>query len=245
MRLALNIVFLALTTVTMCLAQSGGSRVRGQVWSRPFIEDNNVFGRSVLPGCEVSFRSKDVEKKALTDAEGNYASELAPGIYTVTAKCAMDSRNWEYHPASRAEFEVKSDSSPMVNLMVLVKRIRKSVVGGVPVPEYNKGNLKSEFLETKGDKAPYRRVLLRYSSRVSSKSLVEYHGKRDYRQDAPVSATSDVLAIYADTISVEKPLLHMRAIGHVVIEDGVQRREGSEATVEFDAAEPASTIKFK
>jgi len=245
MRLALKIVLLALIAVTTCLSQSGGSRVRGQVWSRPFIEDSNAFGRSVLPGCEVSFRSKDFEKKAVTDTEGNYASDLPPGIYSVSAKCAPDSRNWEYHPTSRAEIEVKSNASPMVNLMVLVKRIRKSFVGGVSVPDYNKANLKSEFLETKGDKTPYRRVLLRYSSRVSSKSLVEYHGKRDYRQDAPVSATSDVLAIYADTISVEKPLLRMRAIGHVVIEDGTQRREGSEATVEFDAAEPASTIKFK
>ena len=234
-----------LIAITTCLAQSEGGRVRGQVWSRPFIEDTNAFGRATLPGCEVNFRSKDVERKAVTDKEGNYESDLPPGVYNVSAKCATDAQNWEYHPASRAEFEVKSNSSPMVNLMVLIKRIRKSAVGGVTLPEYNKGNLKSEFLETKGDKAPYRRVLLRYSSRVSSKSLVEYHGKRDYRQDALVSATSDVLAIYADTISVEKPLLHMRAIGHVIIEDGAQRREGIEATVEFNAADPASTIKIK
>jgi hypothetical protein len=37
----------------------------------------------------------------------------------------------------------------------------------------------------------------------------------------------------------------MRAIGHVIIEDGTQRREGIEASVEFDATDPASTIKIK
>jgi len=245
MRLILNVLLLTLTSLVLCFAQSAGGRARGQVWSRPFIEEGNFFGRAVMPGCDVLFHSKDVEKKVVTDREGNYESDLPPGIYNVTAKCPMTSGNWEYHPSSRAEFEMKPNSSSMVNLMVLIKRIRKSPAGGVSQPEYRKGDLKSQFLEIKIGPEQSRKILMRYSSRVSSKSLVEFHGKRDYRQDALVSATSDVLAIYADTISVEKPKLHMRAIGHVIVEDGKQRREGIEATVEFDAADPVSTLKIK
>jgi hypothetical protein len=198
-----------------------------------------------MPGCEVLFHSKAVERKVVTDTEGNYEGDLPPGIYSVTAKCARTSGNWEYHPSSRAEFEMKANSSPMINLMVLIKRIGKSSAAGVSQPEYRKGDLKSESLEIKAGPEQSRKILMRYSSRVSSKSLAEYHGKRDYRQDAPVSVTSDVLAIYADTISVEKPLLHMRAIGHVIVEDGKRRREGTEATFEFDAADPVSTLKIK
>jgi hypothetical protein len=245
MRLVLNVLLLTLTSLVLCSAQSAGGRVRGQVWSRPFIEEGNFFGRALMPACEVLFHSKDVEKKVVTDTEGNYEGELPPGIYSVTAKCAMTSGNWEYHPSSRAEFEMKPGSSPMINLMVLIKRIGKSSVAGVSLPEYRKGDLKSETLEIKVGQESARKVLMRYSSRVSSKSLVEFHGKRDYRQDALVSVTSDVLTIYADTISVEKPLLHMRAIGHVIVEDGKQRREGTEATVEFDVADPISTLKIK
>jgi hypothetical protein len=245
MRLLLNVLLLTLTSLVLCSAQSAGGRVRGQVWSRPFVEEGNFFGKTVIPGCEILFHSKAVERKVVTDTDGNYASDLPPGIYSVTAKCATTSQNSEYHPSTRADFEMKSNSSPMVNLMVLIKRIRKSSAAGVTQPEYRKGDLKSEFLETKVGQDASREILIRYSSRVSSKSLVEYHGKRDYRQDALVSVTSDVLAIYADTISVEKPLLHMRAIGHVIVEDGTQRREGIEATVEFDAADPVSTLKIK
>jgi hypothetical protein len=245
MRLVLNVLLLALISLAMCFAQSAGGRVRGQVWSRPFIEDSNVFGKAAMPDCEVIFHSKNGDRKAVTDREGNYTSDLPTGIYSVNAKCAMTSGNWEYHPTTRAEFEVKSNSSPMVNLMVLIKRIRKSSAAGVSQPEYRKGDLKSEFLQMKGGKFPSRKILIRYTTRMSLKSTVEYRGKRDYRQDALVSATSDVLAIYADNISVEKPHLHMHAIGHVIVEDGVQRREGAEATVDFDAADPVSTLKIK
>jgi hypothetical protein len=131
MRFALNIVLLALIAITTCLAQSEGGRVRGQVWSRPFIEDTNAFGRATLPGCEVNFRSKDVERKAVTDKEGNYESDL-PRVLQRLGEMRDRCANWEYHPASRAEFEVKSNSSPMVNLMVLIKRIRKSLWAALP-----------------------------------------------------------------------------------------------------------------
>ena len=59
-----------------------------------------------------------------------------------------------------------------------------------------------------------------------------------------MSVTSDVLAIYADSVSIEKPLMHVHAVGHVIVEDGKQRREGTEATVNFDAADPVSTLKI-
>src|SRR5437868_2286580 len=117
MRLALNILLLILTSLAMCAAQDAGGRVHGQVWSRPFIEEGNVFGRTPLPGCEVIFHSKTVDRKALTDTEGNYAGDLPPGNYSVNASCPLSSQTWEYHSSSRADFEMKPDSSPLVNMM--------------------------------------------------------------------------------------------------------------------------------
>ncbi len=37
--------------------------------------------------------------------------------------------------------------------------------------------------------------------------------------------------------------MHVQAVGHVVVEDGKQRRQGNEATVEFNAPDPVSTLK--
>jgi hypothetical protein len=34
--------------------------------------------------------------------------------------------------------------------------------------------------------------------------------------------------------------MNVKAVGHVVVEDGKQRRQGNEATVEFDAPDPLS-----
>jgi lipopolysaccharide assembly outer membrane protein LptD (OstA) len=54
--------------------------------------------------------------------------------------------------------------------------------------------------------------------------------------------SSGAISIYADSITIEKPAMHVKAVGHVIIEDGKQRRQGNEATVEFDAADPVSTL---
>jgi hypothetical protein len=80
--------------------------------------------------------------------------------------------------------------------------------------------------------------------RASSKELAEYQGRRDYRQDAPASVTFDAIAIYSDSITIEKPAMNVKAVGHVVVEDGKQRRQGNEATVEFNAPDPVSTLKI-
>jgi hypothetical protein len=37
--------------------------------------------------------------------------------------------------------------------------------------------------------------------------------------------------------------MNVKAVGHVVVEDGKQRRQGNEATVEFDVPDPLSTLK--
>jgi hypothetical protein len=153
--------------------------------------------------------------------------------------------SWEYHPAVRPDFEVKPGSSALLNLLTLVKHSKANKAqDGQDQPEYKSDDLKSEILELKTASGQSRKILVRFLHRASSKELAEYQGRRDYRQDAPSSVTFDALAIYSDSITIEKPAMHVRAAGHVVVEDGKQRRQGNEATVEFDAPDPISTLKI-
>ena len=238
------VLILAALPLPLSQAQGSGGGVAGDVWSRPFIQEKNQFGRDALPGCEVTFRSRSLERRVVTGKDGKYASELPSGIYSVAASCPKTATNWEYHPSQRADIEVKPGSTVQLNVMVVVKRIKRSSSVAVAQQEYRKGNWKHEYLATPRGTATPRRILVQYMTRFSSRALVEYHGRRDYRQDAPVSLTSDVIAIYADSIAIEKPRLHVHATGHVVIEDGTERRESDEATIEFDAPDPLRTLKL-
>jgi len=244
MRRLLNILLLTLSTLTLTHAQGAAGHVKGEVWFRPFIDRENAFDNLTLPNCGIQFRSKGFQKMIVSDGKGYFEADLPAGIYSVTTTCTMTPDASEYYSAVRADFEVKANSSSLVNLMALLKRTVRKPAGGISQPEYRSPDLNKEILEAKTSTGQSRRVLVRYTRRYASKELAEYQGKRDYRQDAPVSFTYDLLAIYADSISVEKPQMHVRAVGHVVVEDGKQRRQGAEATVEFDAADPIATLKI-
>jgi hypothetical protein len=120
MRLLPITLLLVLISLTVDLAQGASGQVKGEVWFKPFVENENVFNNVPLPNCEIVFRSNAMQKKVVTDEAGHYAAELPPGTYSATASCMMASNHWEYHVAERPEFEVKRDSSSLVNLMVLI-----------------------------------------------------------------------------------------------------------------------------
>jgi len=151
----------------------------------------------------------------------------------------------DYQSASRADLIVKPDTDTLFSVLVSIKHIPKnSAPNGDREPEYRRSPLSSETLSLKTSDGQTRKLLVRYALRSSSKALAEYQGKRDSRQDTPVAITSDNLAIYADRVTVEKPKLHLQLSGHLLIEDGKQRRLGNEATIEFDAPDPIATLKF-
>ena len=244
MRLLLGILLATLTLWTPGFPQSSMGHVKGEVWYRPFVDRENSFDNVVVPNCEVVFRSSSNPRKVVSSGDGHFEVDLPSGIYNATTNCAMTPNSFEYHAAVRSDFEVKPSSSALVNLMTLVKHARKDKTGGEDQLEYKSDDLKSEFLELRTASGQARKILVRFLRRAAAKELAEYHGRRDYRQDAPASVSYDALAIYADSITIEKPALHIQAVGHVVVEDGKQRRLGSEATVEFDAPDPMATLKL-
>ena len=243
MRLLFGILLLSLALLTMGFSQGANGRVKGEVWFRPFVEAENTFDNVVVPNCEIVFKSASVPKRVVSGADGRYEVDLPSGVYNVTTNCAMTPNAWEYYAAVRSDFEVKPSSSFLMNLMTPVKRTKQTKTrDGQDQLEYRSEDLKSEFLEVKTGSSSSRKILVRFLRRASSKELAEYQGRRDYRQDAPASVSYGALSIYADSITIEKPALHIRAVGHVLVEDGKQRRQGNEATVEIDAPDPIASL---
>jgi hypothetical protein len=243
MRLLLGILLVTLLSMSPVFSQAGTGHIKGEVWFRPFVDRDNSFANVAVPNCEVVFISSTNPKKVVSSGDGHFELDLPAGVYNATANCMTTPNSWEYHPAVRPNFEVKPGSSALVNLLTLVKRSKANKTGdGQEQPEYKSDDLKSEFLELKMPTGQSRKILVRFLRRESSRELAEYQGRRDYRQDAPASVTFDALAIYSDSITIEKPAMKVRAVGHVVVEDGKQRRQGNEATAEFDAADPLSTL---
>jgi len=246
MRRLLNITLLILISLAVVHAQNATGRVNGEVWYRPFVRDINGFENRGLPKCDVVFESNGVKKQAVTDERGHYSIDLPAGTYESKATCPPNAgMSGEYRPSVRSGLTVKPNMDTLINVLVSIKHIKKgSAANGDHEPEYRRIMMRTESLGVKAADGQSRKILVTFSLRSSSKALAEYQGKRDSRQDTPVSITSDTLAIYADRVSIEKPKLHVHASGHLVIEDGKQRRLGNEATIEFDAADPVSTIKF-
>jgi hypothetical protein len=243
MRLLLGIL-LTLPALSPVFSQSGTGHIKGEVWYRPFVDRDNNFDNVVVPNCEVVFSSSSNPKKAVSSADGHFELDLPAGVYSATASCMTTPNSWEFHPAVRPDFEVKPGSTALLNLLTLVKRSKANKTGdGQEEPEYKSDDLKSEVLELKTASGPSRKIVVRFLRRESSKELAEYQGRRDYRQDAPASVTFNALAIYSDSITIEKPAMIVKAVGHVVVEDGKQRRQGNEATVEFSDPDPISTLK--
>lgn len=244
MRLLLGILLVTLLALSPVFSQSGTGHIKGEVWYRPFVDRDNSFDNVAVPNCEVVFSSSSNPKKVVSSGDGHFELDLPAGVYNATASCMTTPNSWEYHPAVRPDFEVKSGSSALLNLLTLVKRSKANKTGdGQEQPEYKSDDLKSEVLELKMPSGQSRKILVRFLRRESSKELAEYQGRRDYRQDAPASVIFDALAIYSDSITIEKPAMNVKAVGHVVVEDGKQRRQGNEATVEFDVPDPLSTLK--
>jgi len=246
MRLVLGILLLTWILLLPVFPQGGNGHIKGEVWYRPFINSDNSFESVVVPNCDVIFRSTSIPKKVVSSGDGHFDLELPAGIYDATTNCSTKPGSWEYHPAVRSEIEVKAGSSTLLNLMTLVKYSKASkTADGKEQLEYKSDDLKSETLETKVASGQSRKLLVRYLRRASSKELAEYQGRRDYRQNAPASVSLGAISIYADSITIEKPAMHIQAVGHVIIEDGKQRRQGNEATVEFDAPDPVATLTIR
>ena len=245
MRLLLGILLVILLSLSPLFSQAGTGHIKGEVWYRPFVDRDNSFDNVAVPNCEVVFSSSSNPKKVVSSGDGHFELDLPAGIYNASANCMPAPNSWEYHPAVRPDFEVKPGSSELLNILTLVKRSKANkTLDGQEQPEYKSDNLKSEFLELKMPGGQTRKILVRYLQRAASKELAEYQGRRDYRQHAPASVTFDAIAIYSDSITIEKPAMKVRAVGHVVVEDGRQRRQGNEATAEFDAPEPLATLKI-
>ena len=243
MRLLFGLLLTTWLFMGMALTQGSSGRIKGEVWYRPFIDSANSFENVAVPNCEVVFRSGKNLKKIVSSGDGRFEADLPAGIYSATTNCSMTPTSWQYHAAVRPDFEVKPGSNTMLNLMTLIKYAKAGKSNsGKELLEYKSNDLKSEFLALKGTAVPARRILVRYLRRAASKDLAEYEGRRDYRQHSPASVSFDAISIYADSLTIEKPTLHVKAIGHVVVEDGKQRRNGNEATVEFDAPDPAATL---
>jgi len=241
-----NLILVILVSLGISQAQGAMGHLNGEVWYRPFVRDINGFENRALARCEVLFQSNGIKKQTVTDEKGRYSVDLPGGTYDAKSSCPANAgMSGEFNPSVRSGIVVQSGKETMISLIVSIKRIPKnSAPNGDHEPEYRRSVLKSESLEIRTPDGQARKILVRYALRSSSKELAEYQGKRDSRQDTPVSITFDSLAIYADRVSIEKRKLHVHASGHLVIEDGKQRRQGNEATIEFDAADPVSTIKF-
>jgi hypothetical protein len=245
MRRLSGILLVTLILMTPVFPQGSSGHIKGEVWYRPFVERDNSFDTVAVPNCEVVFRSASGAKKVVPSADGHFDLDLPAGTYNATTSCGLTPDSWEYHAAVRSDFEVKPGSSALLNLLTLIKRAKRNPSRGAQEElEYKSDDLKSEFLDMKTASGQPRKILVRYLRRVSSKELAEYQGRRDYRQDSPASISFDALAIYGDSITIEKPAMHVRAVGHVVVEDGKQRRQGNEATVEFDSPDPVGTLKI-
>jgi len=240
----MGILLVTLFSLSPVFSQAGTGHIKGEVWFRPFVDRDNSFDNVAVPNCDVVFSSSSNPKKVVSSGDGHFELDLPAGVYNATATCMTTPNSWEYHPAVRPEFEVKPGSTALLNLLTLVKRSRANKTGdGQEQPEYKSDDLKSEFLELKMPSGPSRKILVRFLRRATSKELAEYQGRRDYRQDAPASVIFDAIAIYSDSITIEKPAMNVKAVGHVVVEDGKQRRQGNEATVDFSAPDPVSTLK--
>jgi hypothetical protein len=243
MRLVLSSLLLTWILLVPAFPQGSNGQIKGEVWYRPFINADNSFETVVVPNCEIVFRSPSGPRKVVSSSDGQFALDLPAGIYDATTNCSTKPASMEYHPAVRTDIDVKAGSNTLLNLMTPVKYSKATKTpDGKEQLEYKSDDLKSETLELKSASAPSRKILVRYVRRASSKELAEYEGRRDYRQNAPTSVSCGAISIYADSITIEKPAMHVKAVGHVIIEDGKQRRQGNEATVEFDAADPVSTL---
>jgi hypothetical protein len=246
MRLVLGSLLVTWALLLPVFPQGGSGRIKGEVWYRPFINSDNSFESVAVPNCDVVFRSPSSGKKVVSSGDGHFDVELPAGSYDVSTNCSTKPSSVEYHPAVRSDIDVKAGSSTLLNLMTIVKYSKATKLpDGKEQLEYKSDDLKSETLESKSTAGQLRRLQVRYLRRAASKELAEYQGRRDYRQNAPASISFGAISIYADSITIEKPAMHVQAVGHVIIEDGTQRRQGNEATVEFDAPDPVATLSIR
>jgi len=184
------------------------------------------FDEAVVPDVKIEFESDKSTTEATTDKSGKYAVTLPPGVYQVTA------RGPGFCPVKRAEFNAQPGGDILINLVITV------------CPTHVGSPLQTHSLRPRRSKQA-KPFVITFANRRIRAGDVEYHGMKLGDDHIATVITYDSLTIYADTLILMKNSSRLRAQGHVVIEDGKRRRRVDQATIDFDADNPITTLRVE
>ena len=151
----LRVVTFVLLFPVVANAQTRTGHVKGFVWFTPFIKEEKLYGKVLVPGVEISFRSSSFESKLASNQDGEYETDLPEGEYEVTTSFPLGNRDfWELYAAKRAVFAVKPGSNLIFNLMVPIRHNANAVFDGIWGPDYHKKLNQGERLASASSASP-------------------------------------------------------------------------------------------
>jgi len=215
--------------------------------------DTNLAGQSVSPEVQSTGRVRgvvlDPHEARIIDATitvegsrfvrviktnelGEYEIEVPSGVYRIRAEIPR------YFPFQRAAFRVDGDAVRMINIVptqrVLSTGLEVTARGSrQDVTTVSPPQNESFSLATRS--GPLLEAVIQFQKRGTDGDFIRYSG---------AMLTYDSLAIYADTIRLNKRTLELKASGKLVVEDGKQRIHGTSVEANLREGTIGITLTF-
>lgn len=196
-------------------------------------------------GAQLLIKSGDRRIPIRTDATGNFAIRLVPGIYTVSVRtdgfCESHRGAFSLKPGAHAKFDFELTVCGTMDPFFPGHRAED------PYPELPRARQPGEYgdEELKAIGPEGLRPLVMYGDRQESAESITYtplvlHEFQDKR--LPVVYTYDLLTIRSDHLIYFPKVNSIEASGNVVWQDGPETHRGSKLNLSFRDGEPIVSL---
>jgi hypothetical protein len=199
------------------------------------------LSEALVPGVRLVFTAGDVKREVVTDQQGRYEIGLPEGVYQLSGGLAG------FCKINRSNLSIRTNTETLINVRLIVC----GIADGAEVDKNGKvireiewllTPLKTESLTFKTDRGSERQVLVEFASRTDSDQITVYKGTVEGRNNISASIVYGTMAIYADSLVMDKNDLSLRASGNVVVENGRMRLRATEASLNLRAADLAGSL---
>jgi hypothetical protein len=229
------LVFLPiLVTQSDAVAQllSSLTQPKGRLWGQVIDVRGDPVG-----SVSIVFSGENTSITAVADEQGRYQIELPAGVYKVSAAISG------FSEFRRAAFRVQPDTAKILNIVPPFGGFTCiiDVTGRNTDPEKEGiGPPQHEQLSLPQLTGAHQELMVRFQLKRDRGGVTEYRGGL---LNPKVMISYDFIAIYAESLRVDKNKGIVEAAGKIIIEDGQQRKRAKYARLEVQDGDMQLTTK--
>jgi len=199
------------------------------------------YSEALVPGVRIVFTGGDVQREVITDEQGRYQIDVPEAVYQISGGrpgfCKLN----------RPNIPIATNTETLINVRLIVCAIADGAevdkdVKVIREMSWLVGPLKSESIKVSVPPGSAREVLFEFATRIVRDQSTEYKGSVVGRDNISAAILYGALAIYADSILLDKESMLLRATGHVIVEDGRTRRHATGATLNLLATDLVGSL---